>query len=133
MGQVPTWAIITVRTSLAALWAFEGLWTKVILQDPHELGIVASATSKFGLHGQPVMFAIGGCETILAFVVVSGWKTRAVAFVQGGALLTMNLLGIAIGGGHVKEPISLMVHNLPTFASIALLASLGGEDRVSSK
>ena len=77
------------------------------------------------------MIAIGLAEGILAVVILVGWKNRLVACVQAGALLTMNVLGIVMGGGEIKDPLSLLVHNLPTFACIALLAALGGVDRAS--
>jgi hypothetical protein len=133
MQKIPMWAVAFVRASLAALWAFEGLWLKVIVQDPHELGIVSNAASRLGLPGRPTMIAIGLAEGVLAIVVLLGWKMRLVAYVQGGALVTMNFLGILLGEGEIKAPVSLLIHNLPTFACIALLGALGGVDRAGSR
>ena len=122
---IPARVLLFVRIALAALWTFEGLWLKVIVRDPHELRIVEPAAKQFGLPGASTMVAIGILETALAALVVSGFRARQVAWVQGVILLSMNLLGIMLGGGEIRDPISLLVHNLPTFACIAVIATCG--------
>ncbi len=115
-------ALLFVRFALAALWIYEGLWLKVVAQDPHELRIVSSSLHWLGVSGHAGLVFIGIGETLLGLAVLSGLWTRPLAWFQGILLLSMNLIGIFLGGGEIRDPIYLMVHNLPTFACIVVLA-----------
>ncbi|HWD41465.1 MAG TPA: DoxX-like family protein [Fimbriimonas sp.] len=125
MLKIPAKSLLAVRLALAALWAYEGLWLKVIRQDPHELKIVAPAVGHLGLPGLPCMIAIGLAETALAVFVAAGIWAKPLAWVQLGGLVTMNLLGIVLGAGEIADPSYLLVHNLPTFACIYVIACCG--------
>lgn len=125
MTQIPPRIVLFVRLALAAIWAFEGLWLKVLARDAHELRIVSSSVAPIGIAGGPAMLAIGLAETLLAIGIVSGVMAKPLAWIQAVVLLSMNLIGIAFGGGEIREPISLLVHNLPTFAGIAVVAACG--------
>jgi uncharacterized membrane protein YphA (DoxX/SURF4 family) len=114
-----------VRLAVAALWLFEGLRLKVIAEDTHELKIVQTATQAFHLPGLQTMVGIGLGETVLAVAVASGLWAKTLAWLQAAVLLLLNLLGILLGGGEIGSPISLLVHNLPTFACLAILATCG--------
>ena len=107
--------------SLAALWAYEGLWLKVIARNPHELDIVRSAVGNIGLPALPSMIAIGIAETALAIGIVSGIWARPVAWFQLIVLFVMQSIGSIFGG--IKNPVDLWVHSLPTYAGIILLIS----------
>jgi hypothetical protein len=111
--------------ALSALWAYEGLWLKVIARDPHELRIVAAAVHIIGLPGLPCMISIGLVETALAVAIASGMWAKKLAWIQGLVLVGMNLGGIFLGGGEIRDPLYLLVHNLPTFACVAVVAACG--------
>ena len=119
------YAFWSVRVALAAIWAYEGLWLKVVLRDSHELRIVASASAHVKLPGLWCLVGIGLGETLLAALVLLGLWPKPLAWLQGIALAAMNLGGIFLGGGEIGDPIYLLIHNLPTFACVVVYGLAG--------
>ena len=113
-----------VRLVLAAIWLYEGFWLKIWRPDAHELAIVSSfAATPQG--ARQLMALIGAAETALAFGILSGLYWRLVSCFQIGILLVMNLTGILFGKGTIHDPAGLIIHNLPLFACMALVALHG--------
>jgi uncharacterized membrane protein YphA (DoxX/SURF4 family) len=114
-----------IRFCVAAVWIYEGLFQKIVGPAEHELAVVQS------LPGLPVsaltlLRIIGIGETLLGIAVASGLYARPLAIFQGLLLITMNGLGIALGGGAIADPVGLIVKNLPLLCCIALLGVAGG-------
>ncbi|HEY7370097.1 MAG TPA: DoxX-like family protein, partial [Thermoanaerobaculia bacterium] len=93
-----------IRFCVAAVWIYEGLFQKIVGPAEHELAVVQS------LPGLPVsaltlLRIIGIGETLLGIAVASGLYARPLAIFQGLLLITMNGLGIALGGGAIADPV----------------------------
>lgn len=113
-----------VRCTIALIWLYEGLWLKVIAQDAHELSIVRQFSNTPD-GARLLMLGIGCAETLLALGVLSGWYWRALSWFQITILPVMNLVGIFFGGGTIAKPAGLIIHNLPLFLCMALIALYG--------
>src|SRR5579862_7855260 len=125
-GAVEEWRHaphLAIRSFLAALWIYEGLWLKALCQNPHELRIVSSSLRWLPGSGHTWMWIIGLGETALGLAVLSGVWMRPLAWLQGILLVSMNLLGILLGVVEINDPIYLLIHNLPTFGCILVLAT----------
>lgn len=118
-------ALAALRLVVALLWLYEGLYLKVIAPSAHELQIVTEVVGGSGISPRAFMAVIGAGETLLALGVLSGLFFRPLAVFQIVLLLAMNGSGIAFGNGSITEPLSLLVHNLPFLACIALIGVYG--------
>lgn len=119
--SLPNHALWLLRVAVAAVWLYEGLWLKVLQPSPHEVAIVRNVVS--GTSVSPTLFLalIGIGETLLALAILSGLFARPLAWLQATLLIGMNALGILLGRGAITQPFSLLIHNLPMLACIALL------------
>ena len=109
---------------LATIWLYEGFWLKIWRPDAHELTIV-SAFAATPQGARLLMTLIGAAETVLALGILSGLFARFVSWFQVGILLLMNLTGILFGHGTIRDPSGLLIHNLPLFACMTLIALHG--------
>lgn len=119
----PTFLTV-VRCGIALVWLYQGLWLKVIAHDPHHLAIVRSFAVA-PITPLLLMTLIGSGETLLGLGVLSGLFWRALAWFQGLLLVVMNLTGILFGGGHIAQPVGLLIGNLPLLLCITLVGIYG--------
>jgi hypothetical protein len=117
--------LLGARSAMALVWLYNGLWLKVVLRDPHHRAIVASVFGTNGWGADLALFGIGGAETLLALGIASGVAARFVNGFQIAALLAMNVLGIAFGGGGIAHPVGLLIQNLPLVCCAALVMIQG--------
>jgi len=115
------------RIALAGLWAYEGLWLKVIVKDPHEQDIVGHALGPLHLPAAQTMMAIGICETALAIAILSGIQSYRLAWFQLVLLLLMH--GTATLSGSLANATDLWVHCLPMYACVLFLILNGGRKK----
>ena len=118
MRRLPPSLLRAFRLSIALVWLHEGLWMKILRQDPHELSIVAAVGAPPPLTPHLFLLLIGAGETLLAIAVLTGLFARPLALFQIIILLTMNLIGILFGHGTIADPIGLLIHNLPLLLCI---------------
>jgi len=113
-----------LRCAIALIWLHEGLWKKIVTGNAYELSIVRqfSATPE---GARQLMNVIGAAETLLALGVLSGLFARPLAWFQIAILLAMNLTGIFFGGGTIREPVVLLIHNLPLLLCMAIIGLHG--------
>jgi len=109
------------RISMAAVWGYEGLWLKVIVQDAHEQAIVRHALHMPAL---PMMIGIGIGETALAIAILSGIQSYRLAWFQLVVLLVMH--ATATLSGSLANATDLWVHCLPMYACVLFLILNGG-------
>lgn len=117
--------LFAIRVVLAAVWLYNGLWLKVIAMDAHHLEIMRSVCNNTTMEPEVVLRLIGSCETLLALGILSGILSRFVSLFQIAIVLLMNAIGIVAGGGAIKQPLSLVVSNLPLIACAAVVAVKG--------
>ena len=108
------------RVAIALVWLHEGLWMKVLRQDPHEVSIVGAVGSPLGMTATQFLCLIGAGEVLIALAVLAGLYPRFVAGFQIGLLLAMNVTAIFFGRGTIADPIGLLIHNMPLIVCIFL-------------
>lgn len=110
--------VVAARIIIALTWFYQGLWLKVIARDPHHLEIV----QKVGLpRPELALTTIGIGETLIGLAVLSGFFPRSVTVFQIVLILTMNLTAIVGSRGAIREPIGLLLGNMPLLLCIALV------------
>lgn len=117
--------LAAIRGIVALVWLYEGLYMKLLARDPHELSIVAAVGGPGGLSPAQFLGLIGAGETLLALGVLSGLFARPLAILQAVLLLSMNVVGIVMGGGNIADPAGLLVRNLPFLACMYLIGRYG--------
>ncbi|ROS39103.1 DoxX-like family protein [Amycolatopsis thermoflava] len=110
--RVGEWAARWVPPgAVAAVWVYEGLVAKVLGARPDERAIVESVPVLGGA-AAVVLVLIGLAEIALGGWVLTGWAPRTAAAVQTALLAGFNAGGLAFGGGHIAEPLNLVLHNV---------------------
>ena len=102
------WCLL--RSAVALVWLYQGLWHKVIAVDARHLEIVASAPAF--LPPRLVLGMIGGVETLFAISILAGWKQRHFACLQIGMLVAMNAAGILFAGDKIPDIGGMLTMNL---------------------
>lgn len=72
------------------VWLVNGVWCKVLSQVPRHEAIVAAILG--GTYARGYTLTIGLAELVMAFWIISGWKSRLNAFTQIMVIMTMNIL-----------------------------------------
>ena len=79
-----------LRYSIALDWLVNGVWCKVLSQVPRHEAIVAAILG--GSYARGFTLAIGLAELVMAFWIISGWKSRLNAYAQIMVIITMNIM-----------------------------------------
>ncbi len=106
---------------MALVWAYNGLWLKILAVDPHHAQIAETA-----LGPGPWLALIGAAEFALALALASGRMSRLVNVLQIVGLAAMN--GVGILSGQIERPVGLLISNLP-FVGCAMVIVLFGPGR----
>jgi hypothetical protein len=86
----PTWLI---RSAVAAVWLYEGLWCKLLGREPNQLRIASAAPLPSPLRGSSFLRLLGAGEVALAIWAASGVVPFPCAIAQ-----TLILIGLNAGG-----------------------------------
>lgn len=114
-----------MRTALALVWLYNGLWLKVIELDAHHLKIVTAVCAGSSMSAEFLLRLIGSCETLLALGILSGLFFRFVNYFQIFIVLAMNVVGGISSGGEIPHPYGLLISNLPLVMCAAVLVHYG--------
>ncbi|MBB6143823.1 hypothetical protein HNQ77_001772 [Silvibacterium bohemicum] len=104
-------SLVLIRSSVAAVWLYEGLWCKVLGRMPSQVDVV-SAVPRFGRRlGLPFLRALGVVEVGLAVWVLSGGAPGACAIIQAGLLILLNVNGLLWARNLIHDPAGMIVKN----------------------
>jgi uncharacterized protein YqjF (DUF2071 family) len=130
---VPTWARLHGRARdialvfVASVWLVHGVYNKLLGGSPRHLAIVQSVPGFHGAVGELVISGVGLFETALAVWILSGWAAHACAAVQTAALLSMNVVELAVARDLLISPAGLIPVNVAFLAIAWMVAGpLGG-------
>ena len=115
--------LFLIRTILAAVWFYNGLYLKLIVVDPDHLKVVEAVGQLGPLSPASFLTLIGLGETALAIWILSGWRYVWSCRLQFTLIVLMNMIGIATGG--VPKPMALIITNLPLLALVWTAVRLG--------
>jgi len=114
-----------IRLSVALVWLYQGLWSKLLDPAKRHEAIIASVLGPTWAHR--VLVLIGVVECGVALWVLSGWRPREGVFLQTGLLLGMNAAGIVWAGSLIPDPVGMLLQN---FAFLLLAWAGVGERHV---
>jgi hypothetical protein len=104
-------ALWLLRSSIAAVWLYEGLWCKLLGKTPSQVEVV-TAVPRFGaVFGTRFLKALGILEVGLAVWAFSGWQPGWCAIVQTAVLMTLNMNGLIWARHYIHEPLGMVVKN----------------------
>jgi DoxX-like protein len=119
----PLWLI---RTAVAAVWLYEGLWCKLLGRESRQLQIV-EAVPLFGPRiGALFLGLLGAVEVGLAFWVWSGALPIPCAVFQTLLLVTLNASGLLWARGLIHDPGGMVVKNFAFLVLAWVSAGLTG-------
>jgi len=119
----PFWLI---RTAVAAVWLYEGLWCKLLRGQPHEFAVVA-AVPFFGPRiGTPLLLILGAVEVAIAAWALSAVAPVGCAIVQTVLLIALNGNGLVWARRILHDPAGMIVKNFAFLVLVWVSASLPG-------
>lgn len=117
----PAWLI---RSSVAAVWLYEGLWCKLLRGQRHEMAVVA-AVPYFGPRiGIQFLMTLGVIEVAIAGWSLAGQAERLCALVQTLLLVALNASGLLWARHIIADPAGMVVKNLAFLLLVWTAASL---------
>jgi len=105
-----------IRGALAAVWAYQGMWCKVLGRQARHREIVRAAGMDWAL------VPIGLFESAIAIWVLSGWRPVAVAMLQTTLIAAMNAGGLCRGRRLIPDPPGMVLQNA-AFVVLAWVAA----------
>lgn len=106
-----------VRLAVAAVWIYEGLWCKILGQQPNELRIVEAVPRYGARYGRAFLLTLGWVELLLGLWVLSGWAAGMCALAQTVLLIALNGNGLLWSRHLIHDPAGMVFKN---FAFIVL-------------
>ncbi len=118
--------LLLVRSAVAAVWLYEGLWCKVLGREPHQVEVVQAVPKLGRLVGRPFLLALGVVETALAAWVVSGVAPGTCAIAESALLVTLNANGLLWARHVIHDPGGMVVKNVSFLLLAWVAAAMSG-------
>ena len=116
---------VLVRSAIAAVWLYEGLWCKVLGRLPSQERIVEAVPFLGPTVGPVFLRALGVVESLLGVWVVSGLEPVWAAAVQTALLVGMNANGLLFARKLIHDPIGMVVKNAALVVLMWVAAAQG--------
>lgn len=107
-----------VRSAVAAVWLYEGLWCKVLGRERRQVAVVEAVPWLGPISGRHFLIALGVAEVLLAVWIISGIAPGLCAITQTVILVALNANGLLWARHIIHDPGGMVVKN----ASFLLLA-----------
>lgn len=118
---VPLWL---VRSAVAAVWVYEGLWCKLLGGDPNQRTVVEAVPRLGPKIGALFLKVLGVIELALgAWALTGRWPVHC-AIVQTALLVSLNANGIVWARRHIHDPAGMVVKNFAFLVLAWVSASL---------
>ena len=105
-------SMVLIRSSVAGVWLYQGLWCKILGGLPSQSAIVTAVPRVGPRFGGPVLTLLGVVETVLAIWVLSGRAPGLCALVQTVLLVTLNVNGLLWARRLIHDPAGMVVKNI---------------------
>jgi hypothetical protein len=119
----PVATAVVTRVAVAAVWAYEGLWCKVLGGDPAQRRILGAVPFLPERGAAVAAVTIGVAESVLACWVLSGWAARRCAVAQTVVLVGFNAGGLVFAREQIADPARMLLDNAVLLATVWLLAT----------
>lgn len=100
-----------IRTSIALVWMYEGLWCKVLGHAPRHEAILNSLPFLTTAEAHALLLTLGFLECAIGVWVISGWRPAEGALIQTALLVSMNAGGLIFAAGLVNDPAGMLLQN----------------------
>jgi hypothetical protein len=110
--------LLLIRSSVAGVWLYEGLWCKVLGQVRSQVDVVTAVPRLGPRFGVPFLKTLGVAEVALAVWVMAGVSPGLCAISQTVLLIILNTNGLIWSRHVIHEPIGMVVKN---FAFLVLV------------
>jgi hypothetical protein len=107
-----------IRSSIALVWLYQGLWCKVLGGMPHHQAVIAAVPFIGPAASHAVLIVLGLAECGIAGWVFSGWQLRNAAITQTALLVIMNAGGLMWSWRLLPDPVGMILQN---FAFVVLI------------
>ncbi|HUK32224.1 MAG TPA: DoxX-like family protein [Candidatus Acidoferrum sp.] len=103
--------LIILRSAVAAVWLYEGLWCKVLGRAKLEAQVVAAVPAIGPRFGQLLLKALGVIEIALAAWVLWGIQPGACAIGETSLLVILNANGLLWARHIIHDPAGMIIKN----------------------
>ncbi|HWB32063.1 MAG TPA: DoxX-like family protein [Acidobacteriaceae bacterium] len=118
---IATPPLALIRTSIAAVWIYEGLWCKLLGRAPSQQQVVNAVPRLGPGFGHTFLMLLGWVETALGLWVVAGVAPVECFIVQTALLLCLNVNGLLWARRLIHDPAGMVLKNI----AFLLLAWVG--------
>ncbi len=115
-----------VRSAVAAVWLYEGLWCKLLGRERRQREVVLAVPRLGRLLGPHFLVALGVVEVALAVWVMSGVARGLCALVQTVLLVALNANGLLWARHIIHDPAGMVVKNVSFLVLAWVAAAMGG-------
>lgn len=122
LSLLPMPALALIHVSIAAVWAYEGLWCKLLGRMPSQFAMMIELPGCTAERAVLLLRLLGLVEMTLALWVLSGDAPAACALTQAGLLLALNANGILWARHLIHDPAGMVIKNI----AFLLLVWIGG-------
>lgn len=104
--------LIVIRSGIALVWLYEGLWCKLLGRVPSQLTVVNAVPRLGPRFGAIFLKLLGVVEVSLAVWVMTGISPSICAIVQTALLVVLNANGLLWARRFIHEPAGMIVKNI---------------------
>lgn len=119
----PIWLI---RSAVAAVWLYEGLWCKLLGREPNQLRVVSAAPLPAFVGEASFLRLLGAAEVALAIWAASGVAPLPCAIAQTLLLVGLNAGGLRFARTLIHDPGGMVVKNFAFLVLVWVSAAVSG-------
>jgi len=118
--------LIVIRTSVAAVWVYEGLWCKILGRVGTQLEVVTAVPRLGPRFGAAFLKMLGMVEVALAVWVMAGVAPSLCAIAETGLLVLLNANGLLWARRIIHEPAGMIVKNIAFLVLVWVCGAMPG-------
>ncbi len=118
-------SLLVLRTAIASVWLYQGLWSKLLGRAPRHQKIVGTVPSLNSGQARGAVMLLGSLECLLAVWVLSGIRAREAALMETLLLGSMNAAGLLWARKLIPDPMNMLLQNF-IFLLLAWVAAGNG-------
>lgn len=126
LAAIPFPPLIVLRSSVAAVWLYEGLWCKLMGRVHSQVAAVQAVPRLGPRFGLPFLKTLGLVEVALAAWVMWGIAPGLCAMVETLLLLALNANGLAWSRQHIHEPAGMVIKNIAFLVLVWVCGAVPG-------
>lgn len=120
-------AIAVLRVAVAAVWIYEGLWSKLLGRAAHQVNVVENVPLLGSRFGRLFLYGLGVVEVALGVWILTGVLPGACAVTQTVLLVGLNANGLLWARQVIHDPAGMVLKN----AAFLVLAWVLGAQQVA--